>query len=199
MDGTPLSEEELVQLEQNHGDLVNQAAHDSLQGSGDFLEEEDMAEGNEFSGALKAARDSGEKEFEVDGKKYTVKEDINVSITANGQEDALNLFRKLAGMDEVAAQPSMATIAMPQDLESALAQGVIEPVEEERDIEYSNTPDEKIAPVDAAYPSGNDMHKSKKSYSDKPYRGDNPMAVKEAAEDSLWKKYSGMLKSMIIK
>jgi hypothetical protein len=41
------------------------------------------------------------------------------------------------------------------------------------------------------------MHKSKKSYSDRPYRGDNPMAVKEAAEDSLWKKYSGMLKSLI--
>jgi hypothetical protein len=164
------------------------------------LPEAEMAEGNEFSGALKAAKASGAKEFEVDGKRYTVKEDINVSITANGQEDALNLFRKLAGMDEVNTQPALRTVGvteLPQDLESALAQGVIEPMEEERDIEYSNTPDEKIAPVDAAYPSGNDMHKSKKSYSDKPYRGDNPMAVKEAAEDSLWKKYSGMLKGLI--
>ena len=100
-------------------------------------------------------------------------------------------------MDEVAAQPGVATIAMPQDLESALAQGIIEPMEEERDIEYSNTPNEKIAPISASIPSGNDMHKSKKSYSDRPYRGDNPMAVKEAADDSLWKKYSGMLKSLI--
>jgi hypothetical protein len=197
MDGTPLSEEELLKLENDHGELVNQAAHDSLQGSGDFLEEEDMAEGNEFSGALKAARDSGAKEFEVDGKRYTVKEDININITANGEQDALNLIRKLSGMDEVAAQPGVATIAMPQDLESALAQGIIEPMEEERDIEYSNTPNEKIAPISASIPSGNDMHKSKKSYSDRPYRGDNPMAVKEAAEDSLWKKYSGMLKSLI--
>jgi hypothetical protein len=31
--------------------------------------------------------------------------------------------------------------------------------------------------VDAAIPDGNDLHKAKKSYSDKPYRGDNPMAV----------------------
>lgn len=31
--------------------------------------------------------------------------------------------------------------------------------------------------IDAAIPNGNDLHKAKKSYSDKPYRGDNPMAV----------------------
>jgi hypothetical protein len=159
--------------------------------------EEEVEEGNEFSGALAAAKASGAKEFEVDGKKYTVKEDINVNITANGQEDALNLFRKLAGMDEVVAQPAIQAVGvteLPQDLESALAQGVIEPVEEERDIEYANTPNEKIGPVSAAIPSGDDMHKSKQSYSDKPYRGDNPMAVKE---DTLWKKYAGMLKGLI--
>lgn len=34
----------------------------------------DVEEGNEFSGALKAARDSGEEEFEVGGKKYKVNE-----------------------------------------------------------------------------------------------------------------------------
>lgn len=180
-------------------DTMDEAVLDDLAYDDEELAEDDVAEGNEFSGALAAAKAAGEKEFEVDGKRYTVKEDINVSITANGEEDALNLFRKLAGMDEVAATPGVATIAMPQDLESALAQGVIAPMEEERDIEYSNTPNEKIAPISASIPSGNDMHKSKKSYSDKPYRGDNPMSVKEDAEDSLWKKYSGMLKSMILK
>ena len=195
MDGTPLSDDELVQLEQQHGDLVNQAAHDSLQGSGDFLEEEEMEEGNEFSGALAAAKASGSKEFEVDGKKYTVKEDINVNITANGQEDALNLFRKLAGMDEVT--PTVQAVELPQDAASAIAQGVVEPVEvevaEERDIEYTNTPNEKIGPVSAAIPSGTDMHRAKKSYSDKPYRGDNPMAVRE---DALWKSYENMIKDV---
>jgi hypothetical protein len=31
--------------------------------------------------------------------------------------------------------------------------------------------------IDAAIPDGNDMHKPKKSFSGKPYRGDNPMAA----------------------
>jgi hypothetical protein len=227
MDGTPLSDEELVQLEQDHGDLVNQAAHDSLQGAADFLDEvtpppratpgkapsakatgmapakgnipptptfneDDVAEGNEFSGALAKAKASGAKEFEVDGKKYTVKEDINVNITANGQEDALNLFRKLAGMDEIAPETGLRAISVPQDLESALAQGVIEPVDEERDIEYTNTPNEKIAPVGAAIPSGTDLNRSKKQYK-KEYPGDNPMAVKEEA---LWKSYQSLIKDV---
>ena len=38
------------------------------------LEEADMDEGNEFSGALAKAKAAGAKEFEVDGKKYQVKE-----------------------------------------------------------------------------------------------------------------------------
>lgn len=38
------------------------------------IEEDDVEEGNEFSGALKAARDSGKEEFEVAGKKYKVNE-----------------------------------------------------------------------------------------------------------------------------
>jgi len=158
------------------------------------LDEEDMAEGNEFSGALAAAKAAGAKEFEVDGKRYTVKEDININITASGEQDALNLIRKLSGMDEVEAQPALRNIGPVMDAESAIAQGIVEPVEEERDIEYVNTPNEKIGPISAAIPSGNDLHKSKQSYSDKPYRGDNPMAVKE---DTLWKKYAGMLKGLI--
>jgi hypothetical protein len=155
------------------------------------LDEEDMAEGNEFSGALAAAKAAGEKEFEVDGKRYTVKEDININITASGEQDALNLIRKLSGMDEVETVRNVGPV---MDAESAIAQGIVEPVEEERDIEYVNTPNEKIGPISAAIPSGDDLHKSKQSYSDKPYRGDNPMAVKE---DTLWKKYAGMLKGLI--
>jgi hypothetical protein len=31
--------------------------------------------------------------------------------------------------------------------------------------------------IDAAIPNGNDIHKQKKSFSGKPYRGDNPMAA----------------------
>jgi hypothetical protein len=38
------------------------------------IEEDDVEEGNEFSGALKAAKDAGKDEFEVAGKKYKVNE-----------------------------------------------------------------------------------------------------------------------------
>ena len=40
-------------------------------------EDDEVEEGNEFSGALQAARATGQKEFEVDGKKYNVKEASN--------------------------------------------------------------------------------------------------------------------------
>jgi hypothetical protein len=193
-DGTPMSDEELVQLETEHGDLVNQAAHGSLQSRADFLDEEDMAEGNEFSGALAKAKAAGAKEFEVDGKKYTVKEDVNINISANGDEDVLALVKKLAGLpgelvpsniDEPMVDTghsqvplrNIPTLELPQD------------IEEERDVEYTNTPNEKIAPLSAAIPSGADLNRSKKQYK-KEYPGDNPMAVKEAA---LWKSYENMI------
>ena len=38
------------------------------------IKEDDVEEGNEFSGALKAAKDAGQEEFEVAGKKYKVNE-----------------------------------------------------------------------------------------------------------------------------
>ena len=43
------------------------------------VNEADMEEGNEFSGELAKAKASGAKEFEVDGKKYPVKEDQALS------------------------------------------------------------------------------------------------------------------------
>ena len=154
------------------------------------LEEEEMEEGNEFSGALAAAKASGAKEFEVGGKKYTVKE--SVTLTADG-EDVINLIRKLSGMSELDV-PSADVEEIPQGWEEVEAPADSEEeIDEERDIEYVNTPREETAPLDAAIPSGTDLNRAKKSYSDKPYRGDNPMAVKEAA---LWKKYESMINSI---
>ena len=182
--GTPMTDDELVQLENEHGDLVNQAAHDSLQGSGDFLDEDEMEEGNEFSGALASAKATGAKDFEVAGKKYTVKEDINVSVTANGEEDALNLFRKLAGMPQIAIAQSEEPCDGAMEIE----------VDEERDPEYVNSPREQVAPISAAIPSGNDLHGAKRAYKiSQP--GDNPMAVAEA-KDTSWDKYTSILKGL---
>ena len=206
-DGTPLSEFELDYLANEHGDLVNQAAHDSLQGMADnmyvdeadsdddfppappaknYVLEKEMEEGNEFSGALAAAKASGIKDFEVAGKKYTVKEDINVNVTASGEEDALNLFRKLAGMPQ---------IAIAQNEEPCNGAMEVE-VDEERDPEYVNSPREQTAGIGAAIPSGNDLHGAKRAYKiTQP--GDNPMAVTESKKDTSWNKYTGMLKGLL--
>jgi hypothetical protein len=56
--------------------------------------DEDMEEGNEFSGALANAKAAHKDEFEVDGKTYPVKEGIEV----NPMNDSLALMKKLAGL-----------------------------------------------------------------------------------------------------
>ena len=50
----------------------------------------------------------------------------------------------------------------------------------EKDEAFGNSlngSEPEYAGIDAAIPDGNDMHKPKKSFSGKPYRGDNPMAA----------------------
>jgi hypothetical protein len=149
---------------------------------GVLIDEEEVGEGNEFSGALAAAKAAGEKEFEVDGKKYTVKEDININVSANGEEDVVNLIRKLSGMPMVAIQ------AQPAVAEEIVA----EEGPKERDVEYTNSPREEVAGTDAAIPSGTDLNRAKRQFK-KEYPGDNPMAVAEAKEEKLWQAYESMI------
>ena len=74
-------------------------------------------------------------------------------------------------------------------------EGVEEADPRKRDIEYTNTPREKTAGVQAAIPSGTDQSRIKKQYR-KEYPGDNHMAVKE---DALWKSYQAMLNDVTTK
>jgi hypothetical protein len=60
--------------------------------------------------------------------------------------------------------------------------GMDAPEKEAADGNFSKAttePNIDIKDVSASIPNGNDLHRSKKSYSDKPYRGDNPMAVED--------------------
>jgi hypothetical protein len=160
--------------------------------------EAEVEEGNEFSGALAAAKAAGSKEFEVGGKKYTVKEDININVSASGEEDAVNLIRKLSGMPMVAIQAQQTEEACdtcggaPCGCEQVDEQ--MKDAPKERDIEYTNSPHEETAGADASFPAGTDLNRPKRSYSDKPYRGDNPMA--ESKEDNLWRTYEEMIKDV---
>lgn len=74
-------------------------------------------------------------------------------------------------------------------------EGIEEADPKERDIEYTNTPREKTAGVQAAIPSGTDQSRVKKQYR-KEYPGDNHMAV---TEDALWKSYQEMLNTVATK
>ena len=169
--------------------------------------EEAMDEGNEFTKARLDAIAQGKDTFSVGGKTYnvsgdtsdektqveSVNEDINVNITANGEQDALNLLRKLSGMAEV---PQVTGIAIPMGDESSTCGacgstpcGCEESVEEERDIELANTPHETVAPINAVTTdAGGGLGGVKKQYPLAANRGANPLE-----EEKLWTAYESMI------
>ena len=168
------------------------------------VEEETATEGNEFSGALAAAKASGEKEFEVGGKKYTVKEDINMNVTANGEEDVVNLIRKLSGMPvAVIAQEggcgcgtTPCSCSHEEELDEQHANhNVVNRTK--RPIENLNTPREDYAAADITTMTGTGYDKKKTEIEYAPPIGDNPLQAKrqkgEVREQSLWKQYEDML------
>lgn len=176
--------------------------------------EGEMDEGNEFTKARLDAIAQGADTFTVGGKthnvtgdtsdeksqveesKKTVTEDINVNITANGEQDALNLLRKLSGMAEV---PQVTGVAIPMGEEQATCEacgmipcGCEEAVEEERDIELANTPHEEVAPISAVTTdAGGGLGGVKKQYPLAANRGANPL--EEQVEESIWAAYESMI------
>jgi hypothetical protein len=212
--------------------------------------DENMEEGNEFSGALAKARAQGAEEFEVDGETYpvregknkpdfadilkkaidkrnaaivstrreigsrvadigpggkehnvqtdaawdraqTVKEDVNMSISANGEEDALNLIRKLAGMPVIAISAGGSEESC--DTCGASPCGCDDVMQEANgEHDWDNQPEEQYAPISASIPSGTDLHRSKDMVPHNYRGGDNPLAMKESAEDRLWRQYERM-------
>ena len=145
-------------------------------------EEDDVEEGNEFSGALAKAKAAGAKEFEVDGKKYPVKEDEEQidecgpmpmempmgELTISGSPEALAAMLKLAGLQA----PAM----------------MEQPVEEEKDPRYeaSTTPEEEVMPVQTQIKGGNGevAGMEKPMHKDGAARfSDNPLAMKESIDD----------------
>ena len=175
-----------------------------------LVDEEAMDEGNEFTKARLDAIAQGKDTFSVGGKTHnvsgdtsdektqveSVNEDINVNITANGEQDALNLLRKLSGMAEV---PRVTGIAIPMGEEHATCEacgatpcGCEEAVEEERDIELANTPHETVAPINAVTTdAGGGIGGPKKQYPLAANRGANPLE-----EEKLWSAYESMIKDV---
>ena len=57
--------------------------------------DEEMDEGNAFTGALAKAKDSGDDEFEVEGKKYQVKEPIKLT-----EEEMIDLIERIVNEEK---------------------------------------------------------------------------------------------------
>jgi hypothetical protein len=103
----------------------------------------------------------------------------SVSVNATGdQADVLAQILKMAGL---AAHQSVH--GGEQEPKAIVIQaGPEEQVEEERDIEYANTPDEEVENVDAILHQGNDLNREKEQYAGMAKLGDNPMATRESIE-----------------
>ena len=103
----------------------------------------------------------------------------SVSVNATGdQADVLAQILKMAGL---AAHQSVH--GGEQEPKAIVIQaGPEEQVEEERDIEYANTPDEEVENVDAILHQGDDLNREKEQYAGMAKLGDNPMAARESIE-----------------
>ena len=103
----------------------------------------------------------------------------SVSVNATGdQADVLAQILKMAGL---AAHQSVH--GGEQEPKAIVIQaGPEEQVEEERDIEYANTPDEEVENVDAILHQGDDLNREKEQYAGMAKPGDNPMATRESIE-----------------
>lgn len=82
------------------------------------MEEQETEEGNAFSGALSDAKKSGKDSFEVDGKKYPVKESVRMN-----ESELVNLIEKIileqksTNVKDVAEKNNLKTIGSPPGLE----------------------------------------------------------------------------------
>ncbi len=175
-------------------------------------------EGNAFSGALDAARNAGQSEFEVDGKKFKVKEDgsveecgmmgpssmsmppkqsdsvnMNVSLNASGAGGIRDLMGILKNIEDGGHDHS-------HDMDPELI--VRKMSAPDHDMEkfmgaeaFANEPDEMYSDIN--YDAGGDLNRPKGAYA-MAQPGDNAMTV-ESIRNSLEKKYQAIKENSIKK
>lgn len=164
----------------------------------DELDEDDVEEGNEFSGALAKAKEEHKDEFEVDGKKYSVKEcydgsmspmsgatqeESNLSVSTNmGTNSPLNVSVTATGgaARELMQMLRLAGLGSSEEMSDTTEPEVVIGAEEMEE-DYANAPDEQYSTVDDQMNQGNDLNRPKGTYP-KVAGGDNPMAMREADE-----------------
>ena len=110
----------------------------------------------------------------------------SVTISAQGEkaEELLSML-KLAGMESHSmSKPAIVAISSDDEM-----------MEEERETEYSNTPEEEYQTVASITRQGNDLNREKKQFANMPKAGDNPMATDYMLDEEL----SALLDSIYVK
>jgi hypothetical protein len=139
----------------------------------DFLDLD--KDGDKKEPMKKAAKEKGEDKEEK-------KVDEAIAVQADGQEAmALLDMLKLAGQPAPQQGPEMTVTGCGM-------------AEADRDPSYSNTPDEEVADMSAATPSGNDMHRNKDSWR-AAAGADNPMVA--AMEGKLKKMFESLSNEVV--
>lgn len=119
----------------------------------------------EFKAKYKKTKEEWKKNLSQPKEKMD--EDVNLNVMATGEEDVLNIIRKLSGMPEVAA----------------VATAIEAPVEETVDVDtpdeglYSNEPDQHVhTSTTDMINRGDDLNRPKRQYPQAANRAANPMA-----------------------
>ncbi len=105
---------------------------------------------------------------------------VNISAQGEKAEELLSML-KLAGMNS-SERPAMMVIGNDEEM-----------MDEERETEYSNTPEEEYQSVASITRQGNDLNREKRQYADKPRLGDNPMAEGFSLEEQFEELYNSVL------
>jgi hypothetical protein len=83
------------QLDKNKNNRIDSEDFKLLRKSKKHQTDEEMEEGNAFTGALAKAKRKGDDEFEVDGKEYQVKESIKLT-----EEEMIDLIEKIVNEEK---------------------------------------------------------------------------------------------------
>ena len=198
----------------------NKALFLKAAGIGESIEEEAVDEGNEFTKARLDAIKAGKDSFEVDGKTYSVSgdtdkaqmnEEVNIQLSLDDDEQALELMKKLSGLANVdmpydpdpVAKKDMSPVGSHNpcgcvDAGPDCGCDESDELEEERDIELANTPNEKVAPVTAVTKDfSGGLNGPKKMYPKVANPHENPIGgMNEAKAEELWSAYESMVKEV---
>jgi hypothetical protein len=169
-------------------------------GAGDIKKDDDEVDGKkdkveESCGSLSPVG-SAAAEMDTDNLNVTTSYNAkdgrkSISINAEGEmAEQLAQMLKLSGLAGGKPQQGQPEVKVVQ-------LSAPEEVEEERDPEYVNSPNEEVADVEAVTDQGDDLNRQKKQFAGKPKAGDNPMASEdfdpiEAMGRKLMKEYESI-------